>query len=174
MLTLTGLILQEGSRSGPRKTCRRSATRRHPKTRASASISAATGGPDPPERLGWGNDGAPLRDFALVAIVQHAPKTLKRRPGLDFRVPTDEELDALVAYQLALGRQEDFNLPALELKSTLANQGRELYLDTGTIGEPGHKNCNACHFNGGGTAGLSFNPATPGFPDMDGSPRGFT
>jgi hypothetical protein len=26
---------------------------------------------DPPERLGWGNDGALLREFAAVAIVQH-------------------------------------------------------------------------------------------------------
>jgi hypothetical protein len=76
--------------------------------------------PNPPERLGWGNDGPPLRDFALVAIAQHAPATLSRTPGVDFRVPTDEELDALVAYQLSLGRQEDFDLPALELKSTLA------------------------------------------------------
>ena len=32
--------------------------------------------PNPPERLGWGNDGPPLRDFALVAIAQHAPTTL--------------------------------------------------------------------------------------------------
>ena len=56
--------------------------------------------PNPPERLGWGNDGAPLRDFAIVAIAQHAPKTLSRTRGADFRVPTDEELDALVAYQL--------------------------------------------------------------------------
>ena len=30
--------------------------------------------PNPPERLGWGNDGPPLRDFALVAIAQHAPR----------------------------------------------------------------------------------------------------
>ena len=52
-----------------------------------------------PERLGWSNDGAPLRDFPLVAIVQHAPKSLTRMVGADFRVPTDEELDALVAYQ---------------------------------------------------------------------------
>ena len=122
--------------------------------------------PNPPERLGWGNDGPPLRDFALVAIAQHAPTTLSRTPGVDFRVPTDEELDALVAYQLALGRQEDFNLPALELKSTLASNGKTLYLDSGNLfePEPGHKNCNGCHFNGGGTAGMSFNPATPGFP----------
>jgi cytochrome c peroxidase len=130
--------------------------------------------PNPPERLGWGNDGAPLRDFALVAIAQHAPKTLNRRAGLDFRVPTDEELDALAAYQLALGRQEDFDLPSLELKSPLASGGKALFLDSGNLFEPGtHKNCNGCHFNGGGTAGMSFNDQTPGFPDIDGSPRGF-
>jgi mono/diheme cytochrome c family protein len=129
--------------------------------------------PNPPERLGWGNDGPPLRDFALVAIAQHAPTTLSRTPGIDFRIPTDEELDALVAYQLSLGRQEDFNLPTLELKSTLASNGKALYLDSGNLVEPGHKNCNGCHFNGGGSAGMSFNPATPGFPDIDGSPRGF-
>ena len=128
---------------------------------------------NPPERLGWGNDGAPLRDFALVAIVQHAPRTLNRTRGLDFRLPTDEELDALVAYQLPLGRQEDFNLPLLELKSALAGSGKALYLDSGNRFELGHKNCNGCHFNGGGTAGMSFNPQTPGFPDLDGSPRGF-
>jgi hypothetical protein len=128
---------------------------------------------DPPERLGWGNDGAPLREFASVAIVQHATKTLNRRPGIDFRVPTDEELDALAAYQLALGRQEDFNLPALVLKSAVGTKGKTLYLDTGNLGEPGHKNCNACHFNAGGTAALSFNPTKPGYPRLDGSPRGF-
>src|SRR5262249_51526168 len=53
--------------------------------------------PDPPERLGWGNDGPPLRDFPIVAITQHATKTLNRKRGVDFRVPTDEELDALAA-----------------------------------------------------------------------------
>jgi len=128
---------------------------------------------DPPERLGWGNDGAPLREFAGVAIVQHATKTLNRRPGIDFRVPTDEELDALAAYQLALGRQENFDLPALVLTSNIATKGKTLYLDTGTLGEPGHKNCNACHFNGGGAAAFSFNPTKPGFPRLDGSPSGF-
>ena len=131
--------------------------------------------PNPPERLGWGNDSPPLRDFALVAIAQHAPTTLSRTPRVDFRVPTDEELDALVAYQLSLGRQEDFNLPTLELKSTLATNGKTLFLDSGNLFEsaPGHKNCNGCHFNGGGSAGMSFNDQTPGFPDIDGSPRGF-
>jgi cytochrome c peroxidase len=129
--------------------------------------------PNPPERLGWGNDGAPLREFAAVAIVQHATKTLYRRPGIDFRVPTDEELDALAAYQLALGRQEDFNLKALVLTSSIATKGETLYLDTGNIGEAGHKNCNSCHFNGGGTAAFTFNPNVAGFPRLDGTPLGF-
>ncbi len=120
--------------------------------------------PNPPERLGWGNDGAPLRDFALVAIAQHAPKTLSRTRGADFRVPTDEELDALVAYQLALGRQEDFDLPSLELKSPFASTGKTLYLDSGNLFEPGHKNCNGCHFNGGGTAGHVVQRSDAGIP----------
>jgi hypothetical protein len=130
------------------------------------------GNPNLSERLGWGNDGAPLRDFAIVAIVQHAPRTLSRVAGTDFRVPTDEELDALAAYQLSLGRQEDFDLPSLALKSPLATGGQALYLDTGIVFEQGHKNCNACHFNGGGTAAVSFNLLTPGFPFLDRSPRG--
>jgi cytochrome c peroxidase len=125
--------------------------------------------PNPPERLGWGNDGPPIRDFALVAIAQHAPTTMRRVPGADFRVPTDEELDALAAYQLALGRQEDFDLQSLQLTSTLASTGKTLYLDTGKLLEPGHKNCNACHLNGGGTTGLSFDPTL----QLDGDPRGF-
>ena len=41
--------------------------------------------PDPPERLGWGNDGAPLRDFALVAIAQHA--TQDTEPPAGRRLP---------------------------------------------------------------------------------------
>ena len=128
--------------------------------------------PDPPERLGWGNDGAPLRDFSIVAIAQHAPKRLIRVQGVDFRVPTDEELDALVAYQLPLGRQEDFNLAALQLKSVIASTGRTLYLDTGDLRQPGHKNCNGCHFNAGGTGAFTGNPQKPGFPGLVGSPHG--
>jgi hypothetical protein len=118
---------------------------------------------DPPERLGWGNDGLPLREFAIGAIVQHATRTLERRAGIDFRVPADEELDALAAYQLALGRQEDFDVPGLQLNSALATTGKLLFLDTGDFFEPGRKNCNSCHFNAGGTAGPPFDPSGRGF-----------
>ncbi|MBL8230890.1 MAG: hypothetical protein JNL98_20515 [Bryobacterales bacterium] len=129
---------------------------------------------NPGERLGWGNDALPLRDFAIGAILQHFPRTLSRRAGSDFRIPTDDELDALAAYQLSIGRAEDFDLKKLKLLSVQAIQGQKLYLDTGNIGEPGHKNCNACHFNGGGTTAFGLNPGAPGFaPVLDANPRGF-
>jgi len=130
--------------------------------------------PNQPERLGWSNDNLPLRDFAIGAIIQHMPKTLARKAGSDFRLPTDEELDALAVFQLSVGRAEDFDLTKLKLRTGVAAQGMRLFADTGNIGEPGHKNCNACHFNAGGTAAMSFNDGVPGFsPKLDGLPRGF-
>ena len=42
--------------------------------------------------------------FAQGAIAQHFPKTLERINGIDFRLATSEELDALEAYMLSLGR----------------------------------------------------------------------
>jgi hypothetical protein len=74
--------------------------------------------------------------------------------------------------ELALGRQEDFDLPSLSLKSPLARSGKALYLDTGKLLEAGHKNCNACHFNGGGTAAMTFFPRPGESPDLDDHPRG--
>ncbi|MHC4458530.1 MAG: hypothetical protein ACYS0I_15880, partial [Planctomycetota bacterium] len=60
-------------------------------------------------RTGWSGDGAPgdgtLRSFATGAVIQHFTKTLNRVPGIDFRLPTQEELDALEAFQFSLGRQ---------------------------------------------------------------------
>ena len=111
--------------------------------------------PIPPvERLGWGGDGAPgsgsLREFALGAITQHLTRTLNRAPGADFRVPTDEELDAMAAFQLALGRQTDPDLTAMQFRSPIVSHGQTVYLTgdsvNGTV--PAGK-CNRCHFNGG-------------------------
>ena len=66
-------------------------------------------------RTGWSGDGAPgdgsLRSFATGAVIQHFTRTLNRIPGADFRLPTGEELDALEAFQLSLGRQQDLALP---------------------------------------------------------------
>jgi hypothetical protein len=64
---------------------------------------------------GWSHDGAPgggsLREFAIGAVIQHAPKTLAHVPGRDFRLPTEAELEALLAFQLSLGRQQELVAP---------------------------------------------------------------
>lgn len=39
--------------------------------------------------------------FSIQAIANHMAKTVNRRPGRDFRVPTGEECEALVAYMLS-------------------------------------------------------------------------
>ena len=100
---------------------------------------------------GWAGDGAPgdgsLRSFAIGAITQHMPKTLNREPGVDFRLASDEELDALEAFMLSLGRQEELQLP-LPLKGELALLGQELFIDK----DQSNARCNVCHFNGGASS----------------------
>lgn len=78
-------------------------------------------------------------------MIQHFTKTLARVPGVDFRLPTDEELDALAAFQLSLGRREDPKLP-LPLKSAVAQRGQALFLDRKV------SKCNFCHVNAGASA----------------------
>ncbi len=118
----------------------------------------------PREPTGWGGDGAPasgsLRDFATGAVTQHFTKTLKRRPGKDFRLPTDEELNAMEAFQRSLGRQSDLNLSALVLKSAGSGapnpeNGKNLFNDKDSA------KCFNCHFNAGANA--AFLPANFNF-----------
>jgi hypothetical protein len=82
-----------------------------------------------------------LRDFAIGAVRQHFPRTLNRVIGVDFRLPTLHELNALEAFQLSTGRQKDLQLP-LSLKNTTAIQGQNAFINVG---------CNACHGNAGAT-----------------------
>jgi hypothetical protein len=102
---------------------------------------------------GWSGDGAPgdrsLRSFATGAVIQHFTKTLNRVAGLDFRLPTEEELDALEAFQLSLGRQKELQLP-LALKNPIANQGQIIFNDINT------GKCFVCHFNAGANANPAF------------------
>ena len=115
-------------------------------------------------RTGWSGDGAPgdgsLRSFATGAVIQHFPKTLARVPGIDFRLPSDEELDALEAFQLSLGRQDDLALP-LSLRGVVASRGQEIFLDI-TLGK-----CNACHFNAGANGDPSIFGAEAGNLNFD-------
>jgi len=109
----------------------------------------------PKERVGWGGDGAPgtgtLREFAIGAITQHFTKTLNRVPGVDFRLPTEAELNALEAFQKSTGRRTDPVLSgpnAMQFKSEVASRGRDIFNDT-SLGK-----CSFCHFNAG--AGISI------------------
>jgi mono/diheme cytochrome c family protein len=128
----------------------------------------------PLERLGWGGDGSPLdgslREFAIGAIAQHAPRTLARIDGSDFRLPNEFELDALEAFQLSLGRLDDPDLDTLRPRDANAAIGLTLYRGAGR--------CQACHENGGadvpagGNASFDTNVAdlatTLPLPDDDG------
>jgi len=129
-----------------------------PHTRALATSVASPQGP----RTGWSGDGAPgdgsLRAFATGAVIQHFTKRLERVAGVDFRLPTEDELDALEAFQLSLGRQQDLALP-LALKGTVARRGQEIFLDD-ALGK-----CNRCHVNAGATA--SFGSASLGNANFD-------
>lgn len=104
-------------------------------------------------RTGWSGDGSPgdgtLRSFATGAVIQHFTKTLNRVPGVDFRLPTPEELDALEAFQFSLGRQQELTLP-LPLKGTVAKRGQELFLD------PAVGKCFFCHSNAGANGDPAF------------------
>jgi hypothetical protein len=133
----------------------------------------------PSERTGWGGDGAPvgkftlgdgttheakglLRDFPIGAVIQHFTKTLLRRNGIDFRLPTNAELDALNAFMRSTGRRADLILAgpgALSLKGDVPREGQRIF-NNGGAGfaggrgiPPGTANgagkCFFCHFNAG-------------------------
>lgn len=125
--------------------------------------------------LGWSGDGSPgtgsLREFAIGAVMQHLPKTLSRVKNVDFRLPTDQELDALEAYMLSLGRSKDFDLGKLTFKSPVAERGKALFntkenpCQSGKAQpcDPGDPialgktaNCNGCHMNAGARSSTTF------------------
>jgi hypothetical protein len=133
----------------------------------------------PNERTGWGGDGAPvgtftlsngtshlaqgfLRDFPIGAVIQHFTKTLLRRNNIDFRLPTNAELDALNAFMRSTGRRSDLILAgtgALSLKGEVPREGQRIF-NNGGAGfaggrgiPPGTANgagkCFFCHFSAG-------------------------
>lgn len=113
-----------------------------PHTLAMRNSIASQAGP----QTGWSGDGAPgdgsLRAFATGAVIQHFPLTTNRVAGVDFRLPTGQELDALEAFQLSLGRQVELALP-LPLRGVVPQRGQEIFLDVAS------GKCNACHLNAG-------------------------
>lgn len=134
----------------------------------STSVNSAQG-----PMTGWSGDGSPgdlsLRSFATGAVIQHFTLTTDRVAGIDFRLPTEEELDALEAFQLSLGRKEDPQLPLL-FKNKVVMRGQELFNDRAS------GKCFACHFNAGANAApalfgadagnLNFNTGVEDLPDQ--------
>lgn len=123
------------------------------------SITPSTAdGSDPGKlhRTGWDGDGSPgtgtLREFAIGAVIQHNPLTLNRVEGVDFRLPTDFELDALEAFQLSLGRQEELDLQNMTFLDPSVNGGKARFL--------GQDKCHQCHGNGGAIATTDPNRGT--------------
>jgi hypothetical protein len=124
-------------------------------------------------QLGWSGAGSPgdgsLRSFATGAVIQHFTPTLNRVAGVDFRLPSDEELDALEAFQRALGRREELALP-LPLKNAIALRGQEIF------NSQSEGKCFACHFNAGAkgapqifgpdAGNLNFNTGVEALPDQ--------
>lgn len=119
------------------------------------SLATSIDSNDPSDRgenaVGWSGDGAPppggLRDFATGAVRQHFTRSLDRIEGTDFRLPTDPELDALLAFQMTLGRTADIDLASARLADPAAERGRLMMLDTIPI------NCGRCHGNAGANRG---------------------
>ncbi len=120
----------------------------------------------PAERTGWSGDGSPvdenvssaltgtLREFTIGAIRQHFTKSLNREAGVDYRLATEYELDAIAAYMLSLGRQQAAkDITSYEMRDEIAERGRLNYMGVGmATGVP----CNACHFNGGANTDPNF------------------
>ncbi len=111
-----------------------------------ASVPFPNGPPD--HRVGGSGDGAPGRgtiaEFAFGAVVQHATKDLRRRPGTDFRIPTQAELDAMEAFQLFTGRQKHVDARPLVFRDSGAMHGRDLFLSFDSGGK-----CTQCHIDMG-------------------------
>lgn len=134
----------------------------------SQSVASAQG-----PMTGWSGDGSPgdrsLRSFATGAVIQHFTLSTDRLAGIDFRLPTEEELDALEAFQLSLGRQEELQLP-LNVKDKTALRGQSIF-NSQTTGK-----CFACHFNAGanaapalfgaGAGNMNFNTGVEDLPDQ--------
>ena len=69
-------------------------------------------------------------------------------PEIDFRVPSDLELDALLEFQLSLGRQAELDLSNLTFKNPMVEFGKTMFQDV----RPTGGKCAICHNNGGATA----------------------
>jgi cysteine-rich repeat protein len=82
--------------------------------------------------FGWSASLGSLREFAVAAVRQHFPRTLARIPGVDFRLPTEDELDALEAFMTSLPLPADTEVDLDAFLTTPAERrGRDLFFSIG-------------------------------------------
>jgi hypothetical protein len=128
--------------------------------------------------FGFSNDIQTLEEFSVGAVKQHFPRTLARREGIDFRLPTAEEQRLMKVFMRSLdsipgtGLVSKFALGNFT-RTTAQRRGRTLFEEQG---------CNGCHF-GPVLAGPQFQtginnqpingpaPSGDGLP-MDSNPPG--
>ncbi|HZD58153.1 MAG TPA: Ig-like domain-containing protein, partial [Anaerolineales bacterium] len=89
--------------------------------------------------FGWSGEVTELGTFTINAIRQHATRSLARVDGVDFRLPTVDEMAAIDAFQLTIKDPQNENFD-LELYATTAAQqrGRSLFFSA--------RSCGNCHF----------------------------
>jgi len=123
-----------------------------------ASISLQTtidhpaGSPLPENPLGNSGDGAfagTLNSFPTGATMQHFTKTLNRVDGVDFVLPTQQELDLMEAFMLQLGRTQDIDLQSVTMSNSNAEAGRQIFLNDGSNTTIAAGKCAICHSNAG-------------------------
>lgn len=122
----------------------------------------------PNPALGWASNGSPhsgthhgiadanadgsIRAFANGAIAQHNTTCLERTLGECFRLATDDELDALEAFQLWLGRREEFDIDDMTFSDARAEAGKAIFMSD-------EASCQTCHADGGANFGGFLNNA---------------
>lgn len=88
--------------------------------------------------FGWSGNQILLESFVLAAIQQHFPRTLHRVPGEDFRLPTEHEVAALVAFMQSTSLVPDGNFDLATFVTTDAQaRGQALFF--------GSAKCIPCH-----------------------------
>ena len=109
--------------------------------------------------FGWSGSFDFLDDLVRQAVRQHFPRTLNRIEGVDFRLPTDEETAAIVAFleskTLQLDEPTVDFTPLLHTDAQL--RGRDLFFTDGK--------CSTCHIGALLTTNIAIDTGLTRRPD---------
>lgn len=87
---------------------------------------------------GWSGDIPDLLEFSKGAVTQHAPRRINREVGVDFRLPTDDELVAMDVFMRSIRLPADGDLDLDRFVVTeQERRGRDLFFN--------EAKCSKCH-----------------------------